>query len=264
MGWMIRTELARLGFSSEIRGVASLDGNIVKVLQSAGETQVARRLNQNEREFLMESLLVMNGNEIPEMKPADAHEHNVTIIMPSKFVEPAVKQRYPFDPMYKIRDSGIDRFVEKVEVHNALLHIVLEWYKEYDQPFQWSDYPTLLERRDDRLAENATDSFLERHFEITGRREDQVDRSLVSKVIKGHMNFDSFDRELSKLLKEKLRVGTLPFPIICRPGSGKNRPRLYCGLRHKGLDQDNFPTGTTAGAGVGGAYASGFIPPSND
>ena len=102
-------ELARLAFSKEVKSkdclqrATVINGDIVKMWQTAGDVTRARDVCEKSREVLISSLLATNGNDMPRMVPGDAYEHMAPIRFPNKFVYKSVKRQHHDNP--KLREN---------------------------------------------------------------------------------------------------------------------------------------------------------------
>ena len=139
LSWALDCEHTRFTYTNEVsydeqagaRSTTRLDGNLLKGMQSGGDTMLARKNHKDEREFRFGSKLFMNMNEMPEIVPPDAVSTMLVFNFPYKFVPPEVMAIDP-QPFYRIADPTIkEAFCSRPDVVAAYTWLVIDAYKPH-------------------------------------------------------------------------------------------------------------------------------------
>jgi hypothetical protein len=185
LSWLMDLEFARLTFTQEASFDATnknvkIDGNKLKKICSGGDYHTARKNFKDEREFKIQSGLMVNANDIPKIEPADAFETVCSFssskqFKPKEFIDDArasgasdfeMKLYHVADPILKTEKCS------RVDWMDALIHILLDGYKPFSAPKK-----NVFKTDDD--CDNIVRKFLN-DFEITNDKEDKTEISVIS------------------------------------------------------------------------------------
>lgn len=232
----LQVELARIAVAQESQDEGSgrtnkartLSGKKWKNFQSGADMTRARVIGQESRVVRISALLSVGANEMPLIQPNNAYEFNVLLRYPNTFVTAAEKSRRAFDGTLQLKDPSIDDFVEDPENGKALVHILIEAYR--DAPFEFDDYPELKELRDNDL-EMSEESRLAKYVHVTGVDSDMVLSGTLVSVLKDvgiRMSHNQLAGTLEPMMRSILK-GAVPFAILRqRKEDGK---RYFHGVR---------------------------------
>ena len=139
-GWAMSLEFARICFTQESKTDNTnknlkLDGTKIKGIASGGDNMKGRGLYENTRNFMVEALLVMCGNDFPPVSPADAMETCVTLSSTKQFKSESFIQERKEDKAsqqelscYVVADPNIKDKCSSAEWRSALMHILSDFY----------------------------------------------------------------------------------------------------------------------------------------
>ena len=133
-------EFARICFTQESKTDNTnknlkLDGTKIKGIASGGDNMKGRQLYENTRNFMVEALLVMCGNDFPPVSPADAMETCITLSSIKQFKSESFIQERKEDnasqfelSCYVVADPTIKDKCSSPEWRTALMHILSDFY----------------------------------------------------------------------------------------------------------------------------------------
>jgi hypothetical protein len=139
-GWAMALEFARICFTQESKTDNTnkhlkLDGTKIKGIASGGDNMKGRQLYENTRNFMIEALLVMCGNDFPPVSPADAMETCITLSSTKQFKSESFIREKTEDKAskeelscYVVADPTIKDKCSSVEWRTALMHILSDFY----------------------------------------------------------------------------------------------------------------------------------------
>lgn len=139
-GWAMALEFARICFTQESKTDNTnknlkLDGTKIKGIASGGDNMKGRQLYENTRNFMVEALLVMCGNDFPPVSPADAMETCITLSSIKQFKSESFIQERKEDnasqfelSCYVVADPTIKDKCSSPEWRTALMHILSDFY----------------------------------------------------------------------------------------------------------------------------------------
>jgi len=111
-----------------------IDGNKIKSFCSGGDTIIARKNFQDEQYFVLECGLMILVNDLVEIKPADAKEHQTAYYMNSKFLTPEDYEiKKPTEGKvfkYYKRDEYLKNQMSEEKIQMAFIHIIINSFNK--------------------------------------------------------------------------------------------------------------------------------------
>jgi hypothetical protein len=229
----IECEGARIVSTQEIKSKGDLDGAFIKCFQAVNEKQSGRLLHKNSRNVYVTGTLNMNHNGSGKMDPVDANEFNIPIRMPHMFVDADTKERDgKYDRSLVLKDPSIDAWILRDDVRDAFTWIMIDAYT--DKPFEFQDYPLLLERRNAQMDDTDEGSMWD-FFEVTGNPHDTITHGKFKSVLAANKihcpSMDSIAEALQVRLQAQLQTPTLDFAVSGRVGDRGDRKRIFRGIK---------------------------------
>jgi hypothetical protein len=181
LSWMLDYEFSRVAVTQEINIVddgTKLDGNQVKKFVSGGDYMSARKNFQDEKQFRVQSTLIICCNDLPTVINTDCLDFCLNFQMKSKFIDSNEKEELSNFCYFKKDDSVKINFIKRDDVCNEFINLLIEAYGWTDTKIPESIQE---EDRDDELDDMAT---LFNAFEITN---DGVNDKLTNREIKQHL-----------------------------------------------------------------------------
>tara|TARA_R100000951_G_scaffold5297_1_gene5805 strand:- start:2187 stop:4562 length:2376 start_codon:yes stop_codon:yes gene_type:complete len=180
LSWLIDYEFVRIALTSEITisDDEKLDGNMIKKFTSGGDYIMARKNFQDEKEFKIQSGLIVCCNDCPKIEPNDALEFCDEIQMKSKFIDEDYDDvKFNGFNYYKKDNSLKSEFLKRNEIINEIINIFIESY--YIQ----SEYPKELRRE---LQNNDDNEYLilKELFEFTKDPKDFIENKYLKDMLK--------------------------------------------------------------------------------
>jgi hypothetical protein len=176
--WLFDVEFSRIVFSQEFRYNKKNTNNIVdgttikETFGSGGDRKTARKIYEQPRKIQTDGTLFIMCNDLPEIYPADTLEmclsFNTTIqFVNQDFYNNLVKKKTPKAVLnqYKIGDNKIKSKVENIEWRDALIHLLLDYYR--DEPVMRDDINELDDTPD-------LSTILMNNFQITQNKKDII------------------------------------------------------------------------------------------
>jgi len=181
LSWILDYEFSRFAITQEISIIddgTKLDGAMVKKFVSGGDYLSARKNFQDEREFRVQSTLMICCNDLPNIVNTDCLDYCLNFQMKSKFIDVNEKEEFSNYAYFKKDNSVKTDFIKREDVCNEFINLLIEAYK-------WTDtfIPVSIqeEDKDDELDDIAT---LTNAFEITNDGNDYLSYN----QIKHHLN----------------------------------------------------------------------------
>jgi len=223
LSWLIDYEFVRVALTSEITisDDEKLDGNMIKKFTSGGDYIMARKNFQDEKEFKIQSGLIVCCNDCPKIEPNDALEFCDEIQMKSKFIDD------DFDDVkfngfnYYPKDNTLkSEFLKRNDIINEIINIFIESY--YIQ----SEYPKELRRE---LMNNDDNEYLiiKELFHFTNNSKDFIENKYLKDLLKNAQI--SFTLKKAKMLLKSEGA---------KEHTYKNK-RGLCGIKLKDEYSDN-------------------------
>jgi len=200
--WIVGLDFVRFLITQEITlnpdKKEYLCGNTIKKICSGGDNIEGRKNNQDEREFKIQSTLLMCANDVPPVYPSDAMETCKNIYMKSKFIDDNFKGEKLKNFSYYKKDPTIKtEFIKNEDIINEFINILFESY--YDK----AEYPEILKQEEDEIDDEEDDK--QTFFNLFDFTDDKAD-FISNKNIKTLLNNEKIpfsSRKVSLLLKAK-------------------------------------------------------------
>ena len=198
LSWLIDYEFVRLALTSEITisDDEKLDGNMIKKFTSGGDYISARKNFQDEKEFKIQSSLIVCCNDCPKIEPNDALEFCDEYQMKSKFIDDDFDDVKFNGFSYYPKDNTLkSEFLKRDDVINEIINIFIESY------YNKCEYPKELKRE----LKNDDDNeylILKELFEFTTKNEDFIDNKELKLLLKD-ANITFTLKKAKMLLKEE-------------------------------------------------------------
>lgn len=179
LSWLYHAQYARVLLGNEIANNNIIDGNLIKKICSGGDKIQMRTNYVNESNARIQGTLILFNNDMPKCEPADVFQKLVPFSLPSKFVDEITEEDKIKNPHYKLSDSNIKQFVNKKEVCQAFIWILIDSYK-HTKVKLINDQQIFI---DNFKIDDEFDLF-HKHFEITKNNDDKVKSSDIQDFIK--------------------------------------------------------------------------------
>ena len=232
--WMLSCEYTRISYTQEITVDVSeksikVDGNAIKQFASGGDRIMARKNYQDEVEFRVQSMLIMNCNDLPPITPTDALENMVMFNCPHKFVS-AVKLAEEPRPHYLVKDDGIKAYSARPDVMDAYTWLVIDAFKS--TAFEASE---IVKRDIRKFIKKGNDDMeaLQRGLRFGG-----VDDNITKDELEAFLKNSGLNMSLAKLVETIERMGAKADKNLTRNGKRGKR-----GFKHVRVieDEDEEP-----------------------
>lgn len=169
--WMVPICDTRMSISNEMSMEAPLDGNIIKMAASGGDTIKARQNFKDAHDLTMRSTLFVFCNDIPQITPKDDAVTNrvFTIEYKCTFVdEPKEPHERKADPTIK------DRYKKEDKVKDSVFHVLCDFYQLFLRVGHEPPECVKLSTQEWTGDDSSVKSLIEREYEITKCEEDFV------------------------------------------------------------------------------------------
>ena len=135
LSWIVPLVDARLLISNETeegddKNPIILRGDLIKTL-SGGDKITARQNHQNETKYKPDFSIMINCNNLPEIKPADTYENMIRFDYQSKFVDK--NELIEGSPVYKLKNNKIKEYIATKKYIDAFILIILNAFEEERQ-----------------------------------------------------------------------------------------------------------------------------------
>lgn len=226
LSWLIDYQFNRIALTSEIDicDDMKLNGNMIKKFTSGGDDIMARKNFKDEYEFKIQAGLIIMCNDMPLIQPTDALETCDEFIMKSKFID----KDFPEDNKlngykYYEKDPFIKSdFLNKEEVLNEFILIILEYYNNY------KEYPENMKKQKIQDLEDEDDmSKLFNLYKFTLDDKDTID----NEILRSHLKLHKIHMSLKKMKQMLKTKGANNY--------NKNGKRGLCNLIYKDDDDDD-------------------------
>lgn len=127
--WLMLLKNKRLIFSNEIKSTIPLNGNLIKMVSSGGDSVIGRQHAGNECEFYLSFLAVVFANDLPKITPYDdAVNNRVRVVSYTKpYIEcPVNKHELKMDP-------NIDAEFDTLTFQRCFLEVFIQQYYKWKQ-----------------------------------------------------------------------------------------------------------------------------------
>lgn len=196
--WIMDCEFSRLALAQEIKldDREYIDGNLIKKFCSGGDYISARKNHKDEREFQLQSSLMICCNDIPIIAPNDAIEKAVIFDMKSKFIDDNYDDNLKLSNIkyYKKIENIKSEYLNNKDFINEFILIILEYYdKKCKMPQE-----ELENIKNDYTIDEDTKKIKE--LFIQGNQEDKISYTILKNIIKDN-NLNMSINKLNKLIK---------------------------------------------------------------
>lgn len=196
--WIMDCEFARLALAQEIKldDREYIDGNLIKKFCSGGDYISARKNHKDEREFRLQSSLLICCNDIPVITPNDTIEKAVIFDMKSKFIDDNFDKNLKLSNIkyYKKIENLKSEYLNNKDFINEFILIILEHYnKECVMPHE-----ELENIKNDYTIDE--DSKKIKELFIQGNNEDKINYSRLNNILKEN-NMNMTINKLNKLIR---------------------------------------------------------------
>ena len=216
LSWAISLANTRLAIGNEITMANGkyIDGNQLKSLSGGGDAIKARLNHKDEATFVIRTTILLQTNDIPDIKPSDEGIMNRVIV--NELRKTYCESPDPSNPNEMLQDSSLKVAFQGADYRSAVFHLMADLYHEWKAAGSPTTKPAPLRALTSEWIENTTSisSLLATNYAITKNPEDFV-----------HC------RELIEFLKEKgcvesetkigREIGNLGCPIIVKKIRGK-------------------------------------------
>jgi hypothetical protein len=195
--WLMDIWNKRIVFSNEFKidKNVCVDGNKFKSICSGGSDKVELRINHADPVKLKPQLtLMMNLNDLPEIKPADAKSNMILISLPNQFVQ---KDEFDeTDTNLKLADEGIDEFIENEENLDALIYDIIHSFVDERPSITENIINSTNEYKDDTKE---IDFFYE-HYTFSSSINDTISVNDLNKLLQNELHLSP--QKIFALLKK--------------------------------------------------------------
>jgi len=204
LSWVIPIINTRIAIGNEITMDPKkfIDGTLLKTLAGGGDTIKARLNFKDDSQFILQSIIFIQTNDIGAIKPADEAVMNRVIVN-------ELKKSYkecpnPDNPNEMLQDSGLKELFRTEEYKNAVFHLMADIYGEWVADGCPLTKPDSLKQTASEWVESTTSirSLIEDKYEITKKEEDWVSSREILDYLKQKRCVESdtkIGRELTKL-----------------------------------------------------------------
>ena len=183
LSWLLDYQFVRVALTSEI-AIADdiqLDGNMLKQFTSGGDYISARKNFQDEKEFRIQSGLIICCNDCPAIVPSDALDLCDEYSMKSKFVDEDFEDKIKGFTYYQKNNTLKSDFLKRTDVINELISMIFESYNTDVK------YPQRL--RDEYKIDNTDENDYEKLQELfimTTDIKDFISNQKLKSIIKSY------------------------------------------------------------------------------
>jgi hypothetical protein len=197
LSWLIDYQFVRIALTSEISisEDEKIDGNMIKKFTSGGDYMNARKNFQDEREFKIQSSLIVCCNDCPKIEPSDAMEFCDEFQMKSKFIDDDFDKEEKFNGFqYFEKDNTLKSdFLKREDIINELTNIFFECYSNK------VEYPQSL-RKENKNDDDNEYKILKSIFKITNDEKDFINNKELQQYMKEN-NISFTIKKVKMLLK---------------------------------------------------------------
>jgi hypothetical protein len=197
LSWLIDYQFVRIALTSEISisEDEKIDGNMIKKFTSGGDYMNARKNFQDEREFKIQSSLIVCCNDCPKIEPSDAMEFCDEFQMKSKFIDDDFDKEEKFNGFhYFEKDNTLkSEFLKRDDIINELNNIFFECYCNK------VEYPQSL-RKENQNDDDNEYKILKSIFKITNDEKDFINNKDIQQIMKDN-NISFTIKKVKMLLK---------------------------------------------------------------
>lgn len=201
LSWLIDYEFVRIALTSEISisDDIKIDGNMIKKFTSGGDCISARKNFQDEKEFKIQSSLIVCCNDCPPIEPNDAIEFCDEFQMKSKFIDDDFddNEKIKGYSYYKKDDNLKTDFLKREDVIIEIINMLFESY------YNKCAYPeNLLKEIKSTNSDDNDYIILKEIFTITNNEKDTIKNDDLKETLKAFkINFSV--KKVKTLLKSQ-------------------------------------------------------------
>jgi hypothetical protein len=198
--WIMDYEFTRLAITQEItiNENEKVNGNMIKKFCSGGDPIEGRKNFKDERQFKIQSGLMICCNDIPEITPNDAMEFCDEFQMKSKFITNDFDETKKLKTFkYYLKDDEVKtKIITNPDVINEFIHLVLEAYNTF------LVYPAEIKKENQEVEDEDDTTKLFELFKITGNNKDRITNERLKQIVQ--MNSIPFTLKKVKMLLRTL------------------------------------------------------------
>lgn len=198
--WIMDYEFTRLAITQEItiNENEKVNGNMIKKFCSGGDPIEGRKNFKDERQFKIQSGLMICCNDIPEITPNDAMEFCDEFQLKSKFINKEFDETKKLKTFkYFLKDDEVKtKIIVNPDIINEFIHLVLEAYKTP------KIYPAEIKKENQEVEDEDDTTKLFELFKITGNNKDTITNERLRQIVQ--MNSIPFTLKKVKMLLRTL------------------------------------------------------------
>lgn len=182
LSWVVNVYNSRLIISNEIGDAdenITLNGILIKMLASGGDTIKGRVIFQKEFEFIPQFLMMIYSNRLCEVKPNDALENLEQFNFKSKFVdEDELLEGISF---LKLKDNDIKDLIIQNNILDAFTLYVLSFFKN-----DRINTPDIIKQSTDiqkGITKESKETFILKNFKITNNKDDKLHTEMITNIL---------------------------------------------------------------------------------
>lgn len=227
LSWMMSLEHKRIcktnEFVTDKKNKLQLNANLIKKITGNDRLQ-ARTNNKDEREFNIQASLMMFCNDLPPYDAKDGYETMVPYTFAYKFINELTDEMKKL-PLYKQADSKFEDYVKRIDVADAFIHILQDFYE--DKPVELTS--DMINIRDSFTNYDIDDDNMELEslIEPTGNENDLVKIRDLNDLVK---------QKCCNISKQKVSLWLKNRGIV---EYRSNKSRYYRGCKLVELDEDS-------------------------
>jgi len=199
--WLVPIKDTRIAFSNEASMETSLDGNIIKMISSGGDTLTARQNHQDEQDFIPQTTIFAFLNDIPQITPKDDAIMNRLSVIETEYSYLSGDDYERNKSLKNVRRADDDLksvWIKKAEVQQAFAMLVCEAYED-TKPLR---PPEVKQDTAEWSEEDGVEEIVKNLFEATGKEEDYVLQTRLINLAKSKTNNSISPNKIGKLLKK--------------------------------------------------------------
>ena len=181
LSWTLALEFTRLCLFQEMsvdpEKPVKLDSSMIKKISSGGDKISARSNNKDEREFNIQSTILICTNDFPEATTSDFKETKDEFIIKSKFVDKKFKEEdKKKDMKYYNKDDTIKEYITNKDILNEFIIMILS--------ASVCEYPELIKEENNELEKEDDFTKIKQLFEVTKDKEDTLTNKDLTEYVK--------------------------------------------------------------------------------
>lgn len=204
LSWVVGVKDKRLIISNEIDEDATLNGSLMKMLSSGGDSVVGRTNGVDEISFTPQFTMMINCNDLKEITPADTYETCEQFIWKRQFVDKS--QLIEGQDFLREADPTIKTFIRRDDIIDVFTLLVLDSYADS------MALPVCVVSSKQQLTEDiplTLENIVIKHFVKTNKADDKLFTKDITEIIKKCADDEDFPVNPKKLSCVLLKIGAL-------------------------------------------------------